>query len=106
MESVYKIDPDFAEMASSVDVINEKHIQVISQIQQEEEKVYRSAIAKRFGEFSEDNAKKCSLRMAGRIKQLMCGEDLLCEIYPFEQPTFPGSTATNQVVVTLKYRIF
>ena len=101
MESEYKIDPDFAETAGSVDVFNEKLAQFISKSQQEEDKVYRTAIAKRFGEFSEENAKKCSLRMAGGIKQLMCGEDLLCEVYPCEQPTIPG-----QIAFLIKYRIF
>jgi len=106
MKNDYTVDLKDAGKAGSVDVISEKRIQAISQLQHEEESVYRSAIAKRFGEFSEENAKKCSLRMAGSIKQLMYGDDVLCEVYPFEQPTFPGSSATNQITLTLKYRIF
>ncbi|WP_249226330.1 hypothetical protein [Entomohabitans teleogrylli] len=94
-----------AENDVSVDILNEKRIQAISQLQHEEENVYRSAIAKRFGEFNDENAKKCSLRMAGSIKQLMYGEDILCEIYPFEQTALPGSSASNRITLTLKYRI-
>ncbi|EBK5465796.1 hypothetical protein AHX64_20450 [Salmonella enterica subsp. enterica serovar Montevideo] len=106
MKNDYTIDPKDVEMAGSVDILNEKRIQAISQLQREEENVYRSAIAKRFGEFNEHNAKKCSLRMAGSIKQLMCGEDILCEIYPFEQAAFPEQPTTNKITLTLKYRIF
>lgn len=106
MKNNYTVGLKVAEKAGSVDILNEKRIQAISQLQHEEESVYRSAIAKRFGEFSEENAKKCSLRMAGSIKQLMCGEDILCEVYPFEKPTFPGAGATSQITLTLKYRIF
>lgn len=106
MKSDYVIDHKYMEMAGSVDVMNDKRIQAISHLQHKEEEVYRSAIDKKFGEFSEENAKKCSLRMAGGIKQLMCGEDVLCEVYPFEHAYFPGSSATNQITLTLKYKIF
>lgn len=106
MKNNYTVDLKDAEKAGPVDVLNQKRIQAISQLQHEEESFYRSAIAKRFGEFNDENAMKCSLRMAGSIKQLMCGEDILCEVYPLEQPTFLGASATYQITLTLKYRIF
>jgi len=91
---------------SSTDLMKEKISQAVNGLQRKKDEVYRQAIENHFGEFTEDNAKKCRLVFDKGVEILCHGEKILCEVYPPESPTFPGSTATYQITYTQRYRIF
>lgn len=94
------------EAHSGTDLMKEKLSQAVNSLQLQKDEVYRQAIEKHFGDFTEENAKKCSLVFDKGVEMLCHGENVLCEVYPPEQLSFPGSTATYQITYTQRYRIF
>lgn len=89
-----------------IDLATEKMQQALLHMRAQEEAVYKQAIEKHFGEYSEEHAQKCTIVPVGKVKRLMYGDIPLCEIYPLEQNSFLGSTATTQVSLNQNYRIF
>lgn len=89
---------------TSHNLYDEKLNQSLAQMQKFEEDVYRKAIEKHFGAFSEEVARECTLIVVtGGVKRLMHDDQALCEIYPLE------SERTDEIAkVKLKqnYRIF
>lgn len=94
------------EAHSSADLMTEKISQAVNSLQRQKDEVYRQAIEKHFGDFTEDNAKKCRLVFDKGVERLLHGEKILCEVYPPESPSFPGSSATYQITYTQRCRIF
>ncbi|EPJ1885668.1 hypothetical protein [Enterobacter asburiae] len=91
---------------SSTDLMKEKLSQAVLSLQHQKDEVYRQAIEKHFGDFTEENAKQCRLVFDKGIEKLYHGAKILCEVYPAGQPIFPGATATYQITYTQKYRIY
>lgn len=87
-------------------VLQDKAEIAFKELSRKELEIYQQAVEKEFGEFSEENLQQCQIRRIGNLKQLMHGNNVLCEIYPLEQRTFLGSSASNRITIDLKYRIF
>lgn len=88
------------------DLMKEKISEVAIGLQRKKDEVYRQAIEKHLGNFTEENAKKCTLIFDQGTERLSHDGKILCEIYPPEQSVFTGSTTNNQITYTQKYRIF
>jgi hypothetical protein len=93
-------------MINHVDIAAQKMQQALSCITKHETDIYRQAMEKRFGDSSEDTAKKCSLVVAGSVKRLMHGYEILCEIYPPTLNTFQDSSLQAKFSISHNYRIF
>ncbi|HAV8245471.1 TPA: hypothetical protein JLC00_004096 [Escherichia coli] len=98
-------DPDVLKAALKIGEV--KYHDAMSSLNRQEDDVYRAAIKKEFGAFTEENARKCRLIIANDgTKHLTHMEKFLCTVYPPKQDRFLGSSAQVRVNLSVDYRIY
>lgn len=84
-----------------------KYYAAMGAVNRQEDDVYRAAIEKEFGEFTEDNARKCSLIVTNdRTKHLLYGGKKLCTVFPPKQERFLSSSAQTKINISVDYKIY